>query len=309
MLTLFNVIAVVLISIGVFLIFGLSPERIGNDLMNFIHKEQSLSRRVALAQGSAKRSKLQSALLDVYNALVATKSENKFAVLFTFSILAFVGGCLFSVIAGNVIFIPVFGFLAAVVPYAYAKSLASYYNKKISEELETALSIVTTAYISHEDILYAVESSIDHINEPVKHIFKEFLGKTKLINSNVKLAIAQMKDSINNEVFREWCDNLIECQDNSTLKKTLQPITARLSDIRVVNAELEVMLMNPRKEFIIMLLIVIGNIPLLYFMNRDWGSVLFGTLQGQIALGTTAVVGIICTVLMLKVTQPLEYKR
>jgi len=57
MLTLLNVLSVIFIIIGVFFLFGLSPERIGNDLMSFIHKEQSLNRRVALAQGKAKRSK------------------------------------------------------------------------------------------------------------------------------------------------------------------------------------------------------------------------------------------------------------
>jgi Flp pilus assembly protein TadB len=304
-----NISAVVLISLGVALILKLTPERIGDDLMRFMRKEQSLSRKVAIAQGRAKKRKLQTAILDVYNALVSTGAENKFAVLCSVSIIGFTAGCLFAAIIGNVILFVVFAVICIAIPYGYAKSLVSSYNKQISDELETALSIITTAYISNEDIIYAIENSIDYINPPVQHVFKEFLGKTKLISSNVKLAIVQMKSRINNEVFREWCDNLIECQDNITLKRTLQPITARLSDIRIVNAELDTLIMNPRREFFMMLFMTITNIPMLYFVNREWGLILFQTFIGQIVLGIIAIICITTTILCFKYTQPLEYKR
>ena len=120
-----------------------------------------------------------------------------------------------------------------ILPYAYVNILLANYNRRISEELETALSIITTNYVSNDDIIFAVEQSIDYINPPVQQAFRKFLTQTKLINSNVKLAIEQLKSEINNEVFHEWCDSLIECQDNVTLKKTLQPITAQLSDTDV----------------------------------------------------------------------------
>jgi len=304
-----NIFAVILITAGVIFLFGLSPDVIGKDLLSFIQKEESLKHRAAVIQGKAKKSKIKAALTEMYDALRATDSENKFAVLVTMSLLGFVAGCTFAALTGNVIFVPVFGVISFALPYGYAKGLASAYNKQMANELETALSIITTSYMTNEDIIFAVENSIGHIRQPVQRVFKEFLAKTKLINSNIKLAISQMKDSVNNEVFKEWCENLIECQDNITLKFTLQPLTSRLSDIRVVNAELSTMLMNPRKEFFLMLAMVIGNIPLLLLLNREWGTTLFDTIIGQIVLGITAIVCVITTLLCFKFTQPIEFKR
>jgi Flp pilus assembly protein TadB len=306
---LINFIAICLFIFGVFFALGLTPESIGNDLLNFLNKEKPLKRQVLEAQGKVKKSKLQVALSDMYNALKATGSENRFAALLSISVLGLVAGCLFAAMIGNIIFVPVFAMLSFILPYGYAKALAAAYNKQISEELETALSIITTSYISNDDIIYAVEHSIEHIRQPVKQVFKEFLGKTKLINSNVKLAISQMKERINNEVFKEWCDNLIECQDNNTLKHSLQPLTARLADIRIVNAELSVMLSGPRREYITMVVMILANIPMLYVLNKEWCMTLFNTFAGQLVLGITAMVCVITGIFCYKYTQPIEFKR
>jgi Flp pilus assembly protein TadB len=304
-----NLIAVILIIFGAAVILGLTPERIGNDLLVLLRKEKSLKHKIRLAQGKAKKSRLQAALNDMHNALKATGSENKLAVLISLSAIGLVIGCVFAAMVGNIIFVPAFALISFVLPYGYAKMLAAAYHKQLSEELETALSIITTSYISREDIIYAVENSITHIRHPVKQIFVEFLGKTKLINSNVKLAISQMKDGINNEIFAEWCENLIECQDNITLKHTLQPLTARLADVRIVNAELAVMLSEPRREYATMLILLFANIPLLYLLNKDWCMTLFETFAGQLVLGITAIVIVITGILCFKLTQPIEFRR
>ena len=44
---------------------------------------------------------------------------------------------------------------------------------------------------------------------------------------------------VDNEIFWEWCDTLIQCQDDRTLKDTLLPIVAKLTDVRIVNSELK----------------------------------------------------------------------
>jgi Flp pilus assembly protein TadB len=306
---LINLVSVILIIFGISVLFGLTPERIGNDLIAFLRKEKSLSHQIKVAQGKIKKSKLQTALNEMYNALKATGSENKFAVLISLSAIGMIVGCLFAAMIGNIIFVPAFVMISFILPYGYAKMLATAYHKHMADELETALSIITTSYISNEDIIYAVESSIDHIRQPVKEVFKEFLGKTKLINSNVKLAISQMKNGINNEIFAEWCDNLIECQDNITLKHTLQPLTARLADVRIVNAELSVLMASPRREYATMLVLLLGNIPLLYLLNKEWCMSLFETFAGQLVLGATSIVIMITGILCYKFTQPIEFRR
>ena len=298
-----------LMSGGIVVLLGITPEVMTQDIMSLLSRQRSLKYLVAKAQGKVRRSRLQKAVMNVRNALTATHSENKFSLLISVSLIGICAGFLLAALLQNLLLIPVFSGICVVLPYAYVNMLLANYNRRISEELETALSIITTNYVSNDDIIYAVEQSIDYINPPVQQAFRKFLTQTKLINSNVKLAIEQLKGEINNEVFHEWCDSLIECQDNVTLKKTLQPITARLSDIRIVNAELRNMLMSPRREHIMMVFILLANYPILYFINADWFSVLFDTIFGQVVNCIVAVVVIVTVILAYKYPQPIQYKR
>ena len=298
-----------LMSGGIVVLLGITPEVMTQDIMSLLSRQRSLKYLVAKAQGKVRRSRLQQAVRNVRSALTATHSENKFSLLISVSLIGICAGFLLAALLQNLLLIPLFSGICVVLPYAYVNMLLANYNRRISEELETALSIITTNYVSNDDIIYAVEQSIDYINPPVQQAFRKFLTQTKLINSNVKLAIEQLKGEINNEVFHEWCDSLIECQDNVTLKKTLQPITARLSDIRIVNAELRNMLMSPRREHIMMVFILLANYPILYFINADWFSVLFDTIFGQVVNCIVAVVVIVTVILAYKYTQPIQYKR
>ncbi len=298
-----------MMSAGIIILLGITPEVITQDIMSLMSRERSLKYKVAQAQGKIKQNRLQRAIMNIKNVLVATHSENKFSLLISVSIIGICVGFLLAALLQNLLIIPLCSGVCVILPYVYVNVLLSNYNRRISEELETALSIITTNYVSNDDIIYAVEQSIDYINPPVQQAFRKFLTQTKLINSNVKLAIEQLRGEINNEVFHEWCDSLIECQDNVTLKKTLQPITARLSDVRIVNAELRNMLISPRREHIMMVFILLANYPILYFLNADWFTVLTDTFVGQIVNSIVAIVVIVSVILAYRYTQPIEYKR
>lgn len=302
-------LAAIMMSAAVIIMLGLTPQRISDDIMSLMQRERKLKYKVDLAQGKIRKSRIQRLLDNIVHALQATRSENKFSLLISVAIIGICGGVLIGAMTSNIIIAVITVACSVTVPYIYVNLLLANYKKHISEELETALSIITTNYISNGDIIYAVEQSIEHINPPVQFAFKKFLGMTKLVSSNVKMAIEQLKDEIDNEIFHEWCDTLIECQDNSDLKLSLQPLAARLSDIRIVNAELKNMLMQPRKEVFTMVGLVLANYPLIFLLNADWFSVLTDTLLGQIVNCIVAVVVVIVIALTYRYTRPLEYKR
>jgi hypothetical protein len=106
-----------------------------------------------------------------------------------------------------------------------------------------------------------------------------------------------------------WCDALADCQADRSLKSTLIPIVNKLSDTRIVNGELENLVFEPRKEFIIMAILVVGNIPFLFFLNRSWFHTLMYNPIGQVMLALTAAAVFISTAFMIKFTKPIEYKR
>ena len=288
-----------LMTAAIIILLGLTPQRISDDIMSLLHREKSLKDKVLTAQGKRRKSRLQRLFDNMTNALAATHSENKFTLLITAAVIGGCVGVLFGALFNNLLVSVILIAASLVVPYVYVKLLLSNYKKHISEELETALSIITTNYISNGDIAYAVQQSIDHINPPVQFAFINFLARVDMISSN----------DIDNEIFWEWCDTLIECQDNSTQRVSLQPLAARLSDIRIVNAELSNMLMQPRKEVFTMIGLVLANYPLIFFLNADWFSVLTDTLFGQIVNCIVAVTIVIVIALTYKYTQPIEFKR
>ena len=100
-----------------------------------------------------------------------------------------------------------------------------------------------------------------------------------------------------------------DCQHDRSLKTTLPPIVSKLSDMRNVNAELEYMIAEPRKEFMIMVVFVVGNIPLMYLLNQDWYDVLMHTVLGQCILAATAAAIFISAGFVVKLTRPIEYRR
>ncbi|KJS84684.1 MAG: membrane protein, partial [Desulfosporosinus sp. BICA1-9] len=166
-----------------------------------------------------------------------------------------------------------------------------------------------TSYIRNESVITAVEENLSYLNPPVADVFQGFLADTKLISVNVKQALQAMKPRLNNDVFHEWLDAMTACQEDKTLKTTLTPIISKLSDVRVVSAELDYMMYEPLKEFITMALLLVGNIPLIYFLNKDWYSALVDTDFGKAILAVCGAVIFVSLAAVIRLTKPVEYKR
>jgi hypothetical protein len=147
--------------------------------------------------------------------------------------------------------------------------------------METALSVITTSYIRSNDILTAISENFYYLKPPVRDIFKSFIGDATAINLDIRASLTKLKTKIYNDIFREWIDALIQCQDDRTLSDTLLPILNKLTDVRIVNNELKTMLYEPRKEYYMMVFLLVGNIPLLYLLNIDWFHTLILSLPGN----------------------------
>ena len=161
--------------------------------------------------------------------------------------------------------------------------------------------------IRSDDIVASVSENISYIKPPIRNIFESFIGESTVISSDVKQALKNMKERIDNDVFGEWCDTLIACQDDRTLKDTLLSVVSKLTDVRIVNNELKTMLGEVQKEYWMMAALVVGNVPLIYSLNKDWFVTLMTSLPGKITLGVSGMVIIVTAVLMLKFTRPIEY--
>ncbi len=309
-MTVIQLLACAGLIVGAFLLLGLKPVEFTDNLFAFLLRPKgSIREDIKSSTGRKKVGPLRREIREAQDVLKMTGRSSRFSLVCAASLAMFCLGGSIAILLGNFFMAPVLAVGFMFLPFWYVKLTANHYKRDIASELETALSVVTTAYLRTEDIVTAVEENIAYLNPPVSKVFKDFLMQIKLVNPDVEAAIKAMRSRIDNEVFREWCDAICDCQHDRSLKTTLTPIVAKLSDMRNVNAELEYMIAEPRKEFLIMVIFVIGNIPLIYLLNQDWYHVLMHTPLGQVILAITAAVIFVSAGFVVKLTRPIEYRR
>lgn len=275
----------------------------------FSKKNYCIANRIAQAKKPPKLKGIKKIINNAKVSLELTGQAKKFESIKTTSIVLSLSGVCFSILLNNIFLLPVLGIGLALIPFWYAIFSSYRFQKQINDELEISLSTITTSYLRNEDIITAVKENLEYIYPPVLEIFQEFLNETELLSTNLVYALNNMKDKVNNDVFHEWIDALVECQNNRNLKTTLAPIVSKLSEIRSVSMKLENLLYEPLKEFFTMAMLLFANVPLLFFLNRDWFNILVGTMIGKLVLAFSVGATIISFAAVMRLTKPLKYKR
>ena len=143
---------------------------------------------------------------EAQTVLQATGKEERFPVLCAASLLFFAVGAGIAIVLNNFLLVPVLAMGMMFLPFWYIKLTAGHYKKDIAAELETALSIITTAYLRSEDLQTAVEENINYLNPPVHGVFRSFLTRIKHIDPD-------------REILIEYGDGLKECRKMLAMAK------------------------------------------------------------------------------------------
>ena len=299
----------VLFVIAVIALLGLTPEQVNNDVSLFFDKQETLKDKALTARGKKKKSKILLEIERMRRALQETGKEKQFSLACTAAMLLMIAGFIVAIAIDNMFLIPVLAVAFALIPFAYLAKTISIYETQVREEIETALSIITTSYVRSDNLISAVKENITYLKPPVKGIFESFLIEATVISPDIRMSIHNLKDKVKNSIFEEWCDTLISCQNDRTLKDTLMSVVSKLTDVRLVNNSLKTMLAETRREYWMMVAMVLANIPLLYCINNDWYDALMYTTIGKAVIAVCGVVIIITAIRMNKITKPVEYKR
>ena len=308
-MTFIYILCFVLAAAGIVFAFGITPDSLTNDLAPIFNKKKTLRDKALTARGKKKTRKAIVEIQRIKTALEDTGKGKQFSVALAISVVLMIVGCMVAVIIDNLFLIPVLAVTFAMIPFAYLKKTISLYEKHVKEDLETALSIITTSYVRNDNIINAVSENIRYLKPPIKGIFESFLAETSSITPDIKVAILHLKEKISDSIFEEWCDVLLSCQNDRTLKDTLMPVVSKLTDVRLVNNSLKTMLDNARREYYTMVVMVVANIPILYLINKDWYNALMNTTLGKVVLAICALVIFITAMRLNKITKPVEYKR
>lgn len=303
-----NLITSLFLSVAIICFLGLSPKQIADDLVIITTRKETLREKAHQLRTGKKKKSLGERLIYTQNALNAMGKGDRFALVVCASLVLMTVGVVVGVMINNVFLIPTFAAFFAIIPFIYVKNSLEQYEKHISDELGIALSTITTAYERSGNLITAVKENLPSIKPPLKEHFASFISDATIINSNAGQAIRNLRKKVDNAVFHEWCDALIQCESDNTLRDTLQPIVSKLGDIRIVNSELSSMMAAVRMEYYTMVGLVIGNIPLMYLLNKDWFHTLIFETPGKITLGVCGIVIFVTYLFLLKFTKPVEYK-
>lgn len=222
-------------------------------------------------------------------------------IIFT-AVGACIGVALQSILATVILSVMFF-----MIPLWRVKLYKNKYKKYITAQLESTTSLITISYIRCNNFIQAVEENIDQISPIVRPKFQMFLDECK-VNASVKNCVRNLRDSINNSLFREWCEIVLKTIDNSEMKESLLPICEKYTNVKIVQDEIDAEVMGSLIEYIIMMVFMLCAYPLVYFLNTDWFAY-YSTLPGKICVAYTLLVLFISIVKMIGVMQPVEYDR
>ena len=295
---------------GIFLLLNMTPFEFAEDLTkSFASREPPISKKIGQLNHPREAKGIKRMVREAKEMMILTGRGGKFAALCALSLFLAAMGAVICIVIQNYFMLPVLAAGMGLIPFWYVLFTSHSYKKLMNNEIETGLSIITSSYLRSESIITAIEENIHYLNPPVADVFRGFLAETGMISADVKQALSNMKPKLDNYIFREWVDAAIACQDDKSLKSTLTPIIGKLSDMRIVAAELDYLMYEPFKEFITMAFLLVGNIPLLYFLNKDWYNVLVNTGFGKGILAVCLLVLLISFAAVIRLTKPVEYKR
>ena len=276
-------ICFILLSAGLLALFGVKPGDFIDALFRSQRKSATLSDELNVLLGTPAKGFFNQDY-ELKQILKGTGRADRYEAIKRLSLILFAVGAVLALLIGNVYMVPILGIGFSLIPIWYLRSTAASYKKHLNEELETAISIITTSYLRTEDLIRSVKENLPYINEPVKANFEAFVYEAELINANITSAINSLK-----------------------MKIPLPTINQKFSDVRVVQSELEAMMQGPRREAITMIFLVIANVPLLYFLNEDWFHTLIFTTPGKIALAICAAIILFALTQIMKLSKPIEY--
>ncbi len=215
-----------------------------------------------------------------------------------------IAGILIGAFWGNGFLSLVLGAGLPVIPGWFLSIKTTRYKQWLSEQIETVLGIITNTYMSTDNIVTAINKNIPNIEMPLKKVFQDFVTSKTFIDSSDIRNIRRMQAAIDNPFWKEWCDVLILCQHDRLHKQSLTPIIKKMADVRQINEELATETAALYKDFISVEAVVLANIPMLRFLNKDWYDILTTTGPGKILIALTFLVALIGTAYVIKINKP-----
>lgn len=269
-------------------------------------KNPTLKQKIDKILGNQKQNIIQKNFSEASKILTVTNQVNKIKLIKSICILLSILGGILSLITKNILLLPVLSIGFALIPLWVIRYNEFHYKKRLSSELETALSVITTSYIRTRNIQRAFEENISYIKKPVVDEFNQFLNRIKYIDPSIITSIKELKQNFNNSTFIDWCDALILCQDDNTLIPTLLPIVKQFSVDKDLQNSLETIILQPIRSYLTLCVMAFSIIPMFYIINRDWFDYLINSFFGKVSITAAVIVVFMGINKAISISTPLD---
>ncbi len=291
---------------GIVILLGLSPERVALDVESLLKPRQTIKKRALAACGKSNKNFFIGSLIRIRDALELTGRKGSFGFLCICAFAVIILGFSLAFTFDLYYLIPIALVGGVLLPFFSAESAVETYDRRMNEELETALSVISAAYLRTGDVVGSVGESLENIREPAREIFRQFYVNVTVVSSDTVSCIRKMEQSSENRVFRDWCEVLLACQEDSSNRDALMPVVSELTELRLANSEMVTVITECRKEYLGMVFLTLGNFPLLYLLNESWWDTLINSTAGRCAIAVTGVVLLLTSYLSMKFTRPID---
>ena len=291
------------VTTGLFIMADVRPRDVTEELKKPF--QRSVSRRKRIRHITGKKPSFAQRMMEEASVMLdASGMGEQFVTYRNMAVLLAMAGVMFGIVIDNLLVSAVLGIGLAMTPLTVIRLRTADYTRMVNEKLEMAMSSVTNSYIATGNLVIAVERVLPMLPAPVSDIFKRFMADVQYVDGNIVHAIQRMRESVDNWYWQEWCNALIQCQDDVNLNRTLNGIVERLSEMRQIQMEVDTTL---RKHIsIITVLLVLGSIPLMAFMIADWYDMLMNTIPGKITLAVVLGTVLVTSVWVSRANAPAE---
>lgn len=303
----FSILVFLLCLSGLFLIFNINPiSWLSKKIQEHIERPQSIKKIHNKVIGKKSKHKVIALIYDAKKMLDDTERGDQFSVYCQMSALLLTIGIVIGILCINPLLSAILGLAGALIPVLLVRHSTVAYTKAINSEYESALSTINSSYMRTENLTVSIRENLEYINPPVYQIFKKYLTQVTLMGFSPERALIEMRESVKNDVFKEWCNGMIQCQSDHTMKDMLDPIVSKLTEIASAQTELDAKLYRPVQETVAVMILIVAVIPIMYFLNSAWFFALFTTISGKLGLSFVAAAELFAIVRCIQVTRPLE---
>lgn len=272
---------------GLFLWLGIRPARAVKRLLSR-RRKPTFRESLLAVQGLRKQGFLSKQFARTDAVLRMTGRAEQAGKYMRLSVLLAVLGAGAGIVLLNPPLAAVLALSGLLGPQFAVQMSAFHYQRESREELYTALSIVSSSYERTGNLMWSVEENIGHIHPPVDAVFSEFLRQCRVVDPSVPRALSVVRGMMDNDIWREWCDDMLLCVSNPSERHILRGVVEKCGRQNSAQNELDALLPRPFQQMLIVMGISLVNIPVVCFMFGDFKTVLFQTVQGKCGLAVMA---------------------